>query len=104
MLSTSYSLGLVVFNCGAKGKELLLSLALLLLSMWIQLKHLLTSVELLPGGCLQFQHGGDFTPVTYLSGHAAVQPTAVKRVEPSHKGNCGGEETGNPGFILYADY
>lgn len=96
-----YSLGLVTFNFGATGKELLLSLPILLLSMWIQMKHPLTRVELLPGGCLQFQHGGDFTLITYLSGHAAVQPTAVKRVEQSHKGNRAGVETGDPGFILY---
>lgn len=30
--------------------------------------------------------------------------SSEKGFEPSHKDNPGGEETGNPGFILYADY
>jgi len=101
VLSASSSLGLLIFNFGAKGNELLLSLPLLLPSMRMQMKHLFTSVELLPGGCLQSQHGGDFTPISHLYGHAVIQPSAVKRVESSHKGNSAGEETGNPGFILY---
>lgn len=59
------------------------------------MNHSLTSVELLPGGCLQVQHGGLHT------NHLPAR-TCWTWVEPSHKGNPAREETANPGFILCA--